>query len=102
MISCYYEKFGDGTEKPVEIPSAIPELWTWSHFGDVADVINGKNQSQVEDDTGEYPNLWKKNSGMSTLLLALHHHQLFCLDIYFISVNHLTLHHWTAVQHCRV
>ena len=55
MISCYYEKFGDGTEKATEMLSAIPESWTWSHFGDVADVINGKNQSQVEDDTGEYP-----------------------------------------------
>ena len=55
MISCYYEKFGDGIEKAVEMFSAIPELWTWCHFCDVADVINGKNQSQVEDDTGEYP-----------------------------------------------
>lgn len=55
MISCYYEKFGDGTEKATEMLSAIPESWTWKHFGDVADVINGKNQSQVEDDTGEYP-----------------------------------------------
>lgn len=55
MASCYYEKFGDGTEKPVEILSAIPESWTWCHFGDISDVINGKNQSQVEDDTGEYP-----------------------------------------------
>ena len=53
--NCYYEKFGDGTEKATEMLSAIPESWTWSHFGDVADVINGKNQSQVEDDTGEYP-----------------------------------------------
>ena len=53
--NCYYEKFGDGTEKPVEILSAIPESWTWCHFGDISDVINGKNQSQVEDDTGEYP-----------------------------------------------
>ena len=52
--NCYYEKFGDVTETAVEI-SAIPESWTWCHFGDVADVINGKNQSQVEDDTGEYP-----------------------------------------------
>ncbi|WP_432893596.1 restriction endonuclease subunit S, partial [Treponema putidum] len=49
------EKFGDGTEKPVEIPSSIPELWAWCHFGDGADVINGKNQLQVEDDTGTYP-----------------------------------------------
>ena len=55
MVSCYYEKFGDGTEKAVEILYAIPESWTWCHFGDVADVINGKNQSQVEDDIGEYP-----------------------------------------------
>ena len=53
--NCYYEKFGDGTEKPVEILSAIPESWTWCHFGNISDVINGKNQSQVEDDTGEYP-----------------------------------------------
>ena len=53
--NCYYEKFGDGIEKVVEMLSAIPESWTWCHFGDVADVINGKNQSQVEDDTGEYP-----------------------------------------------
>ncbi|ERJ93204.1 type I restriction modification DNA specificity domain protein [Treponema lecithinolyticum ATCC 700332] len=53
--NCYYEKFDDGTEKSVEILSAIPESWTWCHFGDISDVINGKNQSQVEDDTGEYP-----------------------------------------------
>ena len=53
--NCYYEKFSDGTKKAVEMLYAIPESWTWSHFGDVADVINGKNQSQVEDDTGEYP-----------------------------------------------
>ncbi|WP_427194898.1 restriction endonuclease subunit S [Treponema denticola] len=53
--NCYYEKFGDVTETAVEMFSAIPESWTWCHFGDVADVINGKNQSQVEDDTGEYP-----------------------------------------------
>ncbi|UTY29985.1 restriction endonuclease subunit S [Treponema putidum] len=53
--NCYYEKFSDGTKKAVEMLYAIPESWTWCHFSDVADVINGKNQSQVEDDTGEYP-----------------------------------------------
>ena len=35
--------------------SAIPESWIWCHLGDVVDVINGKNQSQVEDNVGEYP-----------------------------------------------
>ena len=53
--NCYYEKFDDGTEKAVEMFSAIPESWIWCHLGDVVDVINGKNQSQVEDNVGEYP-----------------------------------------------
>lgn len=53
--NCYYEKFADGTEEQVELPATVPESWVWCHFGDVADVINGKNQSKVEDESGIYP-----------------------------------------------
>ena len=53
--NCYYEKFADGTEEQVEPPAIVPESWVWCHFGDVADVINGKNQSKVEDESGIYP-----------------------------------------------
>ena len=53
--NCYYEKFADGTEEQVELPATIPDSWVWCHFGDVADVINGKNQSKVEDESGIYP-----------------------------------------------
>ena len=45
----------DGTEEQVELPATVPNSWVWCHFGDVADVINGKNQSKVEDETGIYP-----------------------------------------------
>lgn len=53
--NCHYEKFADGTEEQVEPPAIVPESWVWCHFGDVADVINGKNQSKVEDESGIYP-----------------------------------------------
>ena len=53
--NCHYEKFADGTEELVELPATIPNSWIWCHFGDVADVINGKNQSKVEDESGIYP-----------------------------------------------
>lgn len=33
----------------------MPASWAWCHFGDIADVINGKNQSKVVDDAGNYP-----------------------------------------------
>ena len=55
MSSCYYEKFDDGTEVAIEIDSIIPEAWIWCYFSDIADVINGKNQSKVKDDAGKYP-----------------------------------------------
>ncbi|MBR0494686.1 MAG: restriction endonuclease subunit S [Treponema sp.] len=53
--NCHYEKFADGTEKAIEIPFDLPASWAWCHFGDIADVINGKNQSKVVDDAGNYP-----------------------------------------------
>ena len=53
--NCYYEKFDDGTEIAIEIDSIIPEAWVWCYFSDIADVINGKNQSKVKDDAGKYP-----------------------------------------------
>ena len=53
--NCYYEKFADGTEEQVELPATVPDSWIWCHFGDIAEVINGKNQSKVEDKTGIYP-----------------------------------------------
>ena len=53
--NCYYEKFDDGTEVAIEIDSIIPEAWIWCYFSDIADVINGKNQSKVKDDAGKYP-----------------------------------------------
>jgi len=55
VISSYYEKFDDGTEVAIEIDSIIPEAWVWCYFSDIADVINGKNQSKVKDDAGKYP-----------------------------------------------
>lgn len=33
----------------------MPVNWSWCHFGDIAEVINGKNQSKVVDDNGLYP-----------------------------------------------
>ena len=53
--NCYYEKFNDGTEVAIEIDSIIPEAWVWCYFTDIADIINGKNQSKVKDDAGKYP-----------------------------------------------
>ena len=51
----YYEKFDDGTEVAIEIDSIIPEAWVWCYFSDIADVINGKNQSKVKEGAGKYP-----------------------------------------------
>ena len=47
----------DGTVKDIEdeIPFELPEGWAWCHFGDIATVINGKNQSKVENPNGKYP-----------------------------------------------
>ena len=53
--NCYYEKFDDGTEVAIEIDSIIPEAWIWCYFTDIADVINGKNQSKVKEGAGKYP-----------------------------------------------
>lgn len=53
--NCHYEKFADGTEEEIEVPFELPNNWSWCHFGDIADVINGKNQSKVVDDNGLYP-----------------------------------------------
>ena len=53
--NCYYEKFDDGTEVAIEIDSIIPEAWVWCYFSDIADVINGKNQSKVKEGAGKYP-----------------------------------------------
>ena len=53
--NCHYEKFADGTEEEIEVPFELPDNWSWCHFGDIADVINGKNQSKVVDDNGLYP-----------------------------------------------
>jgi len=53
--SCYYEKFDDGTEVAIEIDSIIPDAWVWCYFTDIADVINGKNQSKVKEGAGKYP-----------------------------------------------
>ena len=53
--NCHYEKFQNGTEELVELPAEIPNSWVWCHFGDIADVINGKNQSKVVSENGIYP-----------------------------------------------
>ncbi len=53
--NCHYEKFADGTEEEIEVPFEVPGNWTWCHFGDIAEVINGKNQSKVVDANGLYP-----------------------------------------------
>jgi len=53
--NCYYEKFDDGTEVAIEIDSIIPDAWVWCYFTDIADVINGKNQSKVKEGAGKYP-----------------------------------------------
>ena len=53
--NCYYEKFDDGTEVAIEIDSIIPDAWVWCYFSDIADVINGKNQSKVKEGAGKYP-----------------------------------------------
>ena len=55
MSSCYYEKFDDGTEVAIEIDSIIPDAWVWCYFTDIADVINGRNQSKVKEGVGKYP-----------------------------------------------
>ncbi|MBQ9102070.1 MAG: restriction endonuclease subunit S [Treponema sp.] len=39
----------------MEVPFELPDNWSWCHFGDIADVINGRNQSKVVDDNGLYP-----------------------------------------------
>ena len=38
-----------------EIDWTLPNNWCLCHFGDIATVINGKNQSKVENPDGKYP-----------------------------------------------
>ena len=38
-----------------EIDWTLPNNWYLCHFGDIATVINGKNQSKVENPNGKYP-----------------------------------------------
>ena len=38
-----------------EIDWSLPNNWCLCHFGDIATVINGKNQSKVENPDGKYP-----------------------------------------------
>ena len=38
-----------------EIDWTLPNNWCLCHFGDIATVINGKNQSKVEKLNGKYP-----------------------------------------------
>ena len=38
-----------------EIDWTLPNNWCFCHFGDIAAVINGKNQSKVENPNGKYP-----------------------------------------------
>ena len=38
-----------------EINWSLPNNWILCHFGDIATVINGKNQSKVENPDGKYP-----------------------------------------------
>ena len=53
--NCHYEKYTDGSEEEVEVPFELPETWSWCLFGEIAIVINGKNQSKVENPNGQYP-----------------------------------------------
>ena len=53
--NCHYKKFAYGTEAAIEIPYDLPDSWAWCHFGDIADIINGKNRSKVVDEDGIYP-----------------------------------------------
>ena len=46
-----YEKKVDSSE----IDWKLPKNWTLCHFGDIATIINGKNQSKVENPDGKYP-----------------------------------------------
>ncbi len=38
-----------------ELDWILPNNWCLCHFGDIATVINGKNQSKVENPNGKYP-----------------------------------------------
>ena len=42
-------------EKQIEAPYELPEGWKWVKVGEVAEIINGKNQKEVEDENGIYP-----------------------------------------------
>lgn len=37
------------------MPFEIPDSWAWCYFGEIATVINGKNQSNVVNPNGKYP-----------------------------------------------
>ena len=39
----------------IEAPYELPEGWKWVKIGDIAEIINGKNQKDVEDENGVYP-----------------------------------------------
>lgn len=39
----------------IEAPYELPEGWNWVRIGDIAEIINGKNQRDVEDENGVYP-----------------------------------------------
>ena len=53
--NCYYEKFADGKTETIEVPFELPITWNWCFFGEISTVINGKNQSRVENPNGQYP-----------------------------------------------
>ena len=53
--NCHYEKFEDGELVKLETPYCLPECWQWCYFEEIASVINGKNQKQVENPNGKYP-----------------------------------------------
>lgn len=39
----------------IDAPYELPEGWKWVNVGSIAEVINGKNQKEVEDENGLYP-----------------------------------------------
>ena len=46
-----------GSQRMVSVvePYELPEGWEWVKVGEVAEIINGKNQKEVEDENGIYP-----------------------------------------------
>lgn len=39
----------------IDAPYELPNGWKWVKIGDIAEIINGKNQKEVEDENGVYP-----------------------------------------------